>query len=227
MYTIYEPIDAGVVARSRNTFSTNLLTEPQYEEIVSFCCILHRETHRSASFIEKLETLAFAFSRTAKGINASKADMILRDTFKSLFGRSLDQLRNDILKRQENLNEEELAASLTHAYETLKLIENGNKITFHRASSQQAAILGAELGISDIFAKKVMSEQFAIAEGIEFYEAGKQAEDRFYRPQIEAEKRKRTARGSYTSGSDRKLADNLGIDQSKSGGNKHPAPTNG
>ena len=97
MNTIYEPIDHGIVAKTRESFSARLLTDPQFEEFASICGILHREIHRSGSFIEKLETYAFAVSRTEKGINAAKADTILRDIFKGLFGQSLDQLRKQLL----------------------------------------------------------------------------------------------------------------------------------
>lgn len=97
MNTIYEPIDHGIVTKIRESFSARLLTDPQFEEFASICGILHREIHRSGSFIEKLETYAFAVSRAEKGINAAKADTILRDIFKGLFGQSLDQLRKQLL----------------------------------------------------------------------------------------------------------------------------------
>jgi len=170
MNNIYEPIDHGTVAKTRESFSARLLTDPQFEEFASICGILHREIHRSGSFIEKLETYAFAVSRTEKGINAAKADTILRDIFKGLFGQSLDQLRKQLLKAEDEL--------------------------FYRAYAEQASLMAIELGVTDVFAKKLIAEQFKTAEAREFYEEGKQFEDKFYRPQIEAEKRKRETRNN-------------------------------
>jgi len=243
MNTIYEPIDHGIIAKTRESFSAKLLTDPQFEEFVSICGILNREIHRSGSFIEKLETYAFAVSRTEKGINAAKADTILRDIFKGLFGQSLDQLRKQLLKTQEELDEEQASVGLDFAYATLQQIEDGDKIPFYRAYAEQAALMAMELGITDVFAKKLMSEQFEAAEAREFYEEGKQFEDKFYRPQIEAEKRKRETRtgngrkryGSHASGQNAsgnsELAESLGVKSSssktKSDPSSQPASANG
>lgn len=208
MNTIYEPLDKGAIAETRESFSGKPLTDPQFEEFVPICAIINREIYRTASFIEKLETYAFAISRTEKGINAAKADTILRDLFKSLFGLSMDQLRKQLLKAEEELTDEQAAVGLDFAYATLQQIEDGAQeamsadgsartgikvVPFYRAFAHQAALMATELGITDIFAKKLMSEQFEKTEGREFYEEGKQFEDKFYRPQIEAEKRQREA----------------------------------
>ena len=243
MNTIYEPIDHGIVTKTRESFSARLLTDPQFEEFASICGILHREIHRSGSFIEKLETYAFAVSRTEKGINAAKADTILRDIFKGLFGQSLDQLRKQLLKTEEELDEEQASIGLDFAYATLQQIEDGDKIPFYRAYAEQASLMATELGVTDVFAKKLIAEQFESAEAREFYEEGKQFEDKFYRPQIEAEKRKRDTRngngrkryGGYASGQSNggnaELAESMGVaptgSKKKSNAADQPAPTNG
>ena len=258
MNTIYEPIDHGIVTKIRESFSARLLTDPQFEEFASICGILHREIHRSGSFIEKLETYAFAVSRAEKGINAAKADTILRDIFKGLFGQSLDQLRKQLLKTQEELDEEQVSVGLDFAYATLQQIEDsaqeaksadgsarpGTKaVPFYRAYAEQAALMATELGITDVFAKKLISEQFEAAEAREFYEEGKQFEDKFYRPQIEAEKRNRESRngngrrryGGFASGQsdagNAELAESMGIapagSKKKSDAAAQPAPANG
>lgn len=250
MNTIYEPLDRGAIAETRESFSARLLTDPQFEEFVPICAIINREIYRSASFIEKLENYAFTISRNEKGVNASKADTILRDIFKSLFGQSMDQLRKQLLKAEEELGEEQKAMGLDFAYAVLQQIEDGHKIPFYRAYAHQAALMATELGITDIFAKKLMSEQFEAAENREFYEEGKQFEDKFYRPQIEAEKRQRAtckanagryasgrnggASGSFASGTgDPELAESLGVGSTSAGkrasanGAAHPSPANG
>jgi len=238
MNTIFEPIDHGVIAKTRESFSARLLTDPQFEEFASICGILNREIHRSGSFIEKLETYAFSVSRTEKGINANKADTILRDIYKGLFGQSMDQLRKQLLKAEEELDEERSAIALDFAYATLQQVEDGDKIPFYRAYAEQAARMGTELGITDVFAKKLMSEQFEAAEARPFYEEGKQFEDKFYRPQIEAEKRKRETKtgnsrkryGSYAGGQNgggnAELGESMGVGQSDSKTKSDAAATN-
>ena len=196
MNIIYEPIDTGMIAECRDGFSTRLLTDPQFEEFVSICTILNREIHKSGSFIEKLESYAFTVSRNEKGINAGKADTIIRDLFKAMFGQSMDQMRKALQKSEEELSEDALANGYDYAIQTLKMIEEGNKIAFHRAYAHQAALMATEIGITDIAAKRLMSEQYEAQEGHAFYEAGKQVEDKFYTPQIEAEKRSRGGRSS-------------------------------
>ncbi len=247
MNTIYEPIEHGIVAQTRESFSARLLTDPQFEEFASICSILNREIHKSGSFIEKLETYAFAVSRTERGINAAKADTIIRDLFKGLFGQSMDQLRKALLKSEEELDDDQQAIGLDFANATLQQVQDGDKMPFYRAYAHQAALMATELSITDIFAKKLISEQFEVAETRPFYEEGKQFEDKYYRPQIEAEKRKRQARnsggrkryGGYASGhggsSNRELSESLGLGQSgskasaetKSSDPSQPTPTNG
>ena len=229
-----------MIAITRESFSARLLTDPQFEEFASICTILNREIHKSASFIEKLETYAFAVSRTEKGINAAKADTIIRDLFKGLFGQSMDQLRKALLKAEEELGEDQSALALEFAYAALQQVEEGDKIPFYRAYAEQAALMATQFGISDIFAKKLMGEQFEAAEARAFYEEGKQFEDKFYRPQIEAEKRKREAKagnnrrrysgyaGGQSDHSNRDLAESMGVARSsgKSGKTAQPSPAN-
>lgn len=222
MNTIFETLDTGRIADCRDTFNTRLLTDPQFEEFVSISAIINREIHKSGSFIEKLENFAFTISRSEKGINASKADTIIRDLFKGLFGQSMDQLRKTLQKNADDLTEDALANGHTYAVETLNMIEHGDKIAFHRAYAHQAMLMATELSITDFAAKKMMSEQFEVQEGHEFYEVGKQVEDKFYTPQIEAEKRSRDGRNSstYNRSSQNSRA-------SQNGYQRQPQPTNG
>lgn len=243
MNTLYEPSDHSIVAQTRESFSARLLTDPQFEEFAAICAILNREIHKSASFIEKLETYAFAVSRTEKGINAAKADTIIRDLFKGLFGQSMDQLRKALLKAEDELNADQLTLGLDFAYAVLQQVEDGDKIPFYRAYAHQAALMATELGISDVFAKRLMSEQFETAEDRAFYEEGKQFEDKYYRPKIEAEKRKRAGKsgshrkryGGYAggqSGGNPGLAESMGLGHSnassdaKPGDPAQPTPSN-
>lgn len=234
MNTIYEPIDTGMIAQCRDGFSTRLLTDPQFEEFVSICTILNREIHKSGSFIEKLENYAFTISRSEKGINAGKAETIIRDLFKDMFGQSMDQMRKALHKTEENLPADVLANGYDFAIQTLKMIEEGNKIAFHRAYAHQAALMAVETSITDLAAKKIISEQYEAQEGHAFYEVGKQVEDKFYTPQIEAEKRQRETRGSsqynrnsYGGHGDKRSRDTQNTRSSQNGYQRQPQPTNG
>ena len=71
------------------------------------------------------------------------------------------------------------------------MIEKGNKISFHRAFSHQAKSCAMELNITDLGAKRLMSEQFEAVKGEKLYDWGKDHETRFYKRQIEAEKQER------------------------------------
>lgn len=198
MNTIYDHLEFGAVAECRNGFHTNYMTDPQFEMFVPMCAMLNREIHKSGSFFELLENLAFVASKNERYINADKAEDILRGLFKDLFGTTPDGLRQTLAKNLEALSDDQKALGYEFAKAALALVEEGDKIPFHRAFAQQAAIMATELSITDYAAKQIMSEQFEAHEEREFYETGKETEDKFYRPQIEAEKRKRQSRRKYS-----------------------------
>ena len=90
--------------------------------------------------------------------------------------------------------------------------------------------MATELKITDVTAKKLMSEAFELETGRPFYEEGKQVEDRFFTPQIQAEKRQREKRrdryngyGRSKTGGDPELADSMGVGST----NAQPTPANG
>lgn len=118
----------------------------------------------------------------------------------------MNELRENLAKNFDALADEQRSLGFEFAKAALTMVEEGDKIAFHRAFAHQAALMATELSITDYAAKQLMSEQYELQEKSEFYEVGKQVEDKFYRPQIEAEKRQRkSSRGysretSYTNG---------------------------
>ena len=72
-------------------------------------------------------------------------------------------------------------------------LEDGNKISFHRAYAHVASDLANEVGITDVAAKTLMKEALNSVEDKDLYVWGKEQEDKYYRPQIEAEKQQREA----------------------------------
>lgn len=92
------------------------------------------------------------------------------------------------MEREEKLTPAQRKLGHEAAIGVGDMIENGIKISFNRAFAHQGEALARELGITDAGAKRLMKEQFQEAEKADFYEWGKDLEERFYCPQIEAER---------------------------------------
>jgi hypothetical protein len=146
----------------------------------------------------------------------------------------MDQMRKALQKNEEELSEDALANGYDYAIQTLKMIEEGNKIAFLRAYAHQAALMASELSITDLAAKRLISEQYEAQEGHPFYDVGKEVEEKFYTPQIEAEKRQRETRGSsqynrsnYSNRGSQGNRDTQNTRSSQNGYQRQPQPTNG
>jgi len=193
--------EADRLKSARESFSGRLLTDAQFDESIAITGIVEREIQKSGAFKDKLGDYAYAFARSEK-FDVMKAETVLRDLFKERTGQSMNELRKELVEREDNLTEQARQSAYNHATGLGDLIENGNKISFNRAFAQQAQTLATELQITDIGAKRLMSDEFKSAEGSELYDWGKELEEQFYRPQIEAEKQQREAqqsRGNTTS----------------------------
>ena len=187
MNTLFKPIDIGRVEEARNTNNARLLTDAQFEELVSICAILNREIRRKGSFIEKLGIFAFVVSLTERGISCNRAESLLREIFKSLYGKTPDQLRQELIMAEGALDDESIAMGVPYAFEILKMIENGDPsaddkmpMAFHRAFAHQASVMAAQLSITDATAKRIITEQFEKREGRSFYDEGKKAEEQYF-----------------------------------------------
>lgn len=178
------------VASARNCFSGRLLTDAQFEEVIAITSIIAREIRRSGAFKDKLGDYAYAFSRLEK-FDAAKAETIIRDLFKERFGVTMNQMRENLIEREQRITDEEKRAGYEHAMAAGRLVENGPMMPFYRAFCQEAQAFAATLGVTDAFAKAVIAAEFKAAERTELSDWGKELEDRFFRPQIEAEKKKR------------------------------------
>lgn len=180
---------------ARESFSGRLLTEPQFDEAMAITGIIEREIQRTGTFKEKLGDYAHAFARTEK-FEAMKAEMILRDLFRERTGRSMNQMREALMAKEERLTPEDRQRGYQFAVGVGDMIKVGNtaegrRMTFNRAYAHQAQVFSTELGITDTFAKSVMSAEFKVQRGTEFYDWGKALEREFYRPQVEADRQRR------------------------------------
>lgn len=180
----------------REGFSARILTDPQFEEAVAITDILQIEIHRSGTFKEKLGDYAHAFARTNK-FDAARAESTLRDIFRARHGLTMNQMREGLSANEETVRKApELTERVQGTIQDIEtMVQQGEKITFARACEQHAGDLAAELGITNAGAKRLMASAFRDANDAELYDWGKELDERFYRPQIEAEKQSRRSQG--------------------------------
>jgi hypothetical protein len=190
MNITYGPKEMANVTKARESFSGRMLTDPQFDEAMAITGIIEREINKTGKFKEKLGDYAYAFARSEK-FDVMKAETIIRDLFKERTGMTMNQMREALVKREEALTDTQKRGAHIHAVEVGRMIEQGNKMPFHRAYAHQAKELAIELNITETGAKKLMKEEFKNIEGKELYETGKELEEKYYRPQIEAEKQQR------------------------------------
>lgn len=174
----------------RESFSTRLLTDAQFDECLAITNIIGREIRRSGKFKDKLRDYAYALARSEK-FDAGKAETILRDLFKARTGQSMNQMREKLVKGEEAITDDQRQQAYQYACDIGSMMEQGDKLSFHRACSGQAQILAKEFSITDSAAKRLMAEEFNTAEDAKLYDWGKELEEQFFRPQIEAEKQHR------------------------------------
>lgn len=180
------------LSSARESFSGRLLTDAQFDEAIALTGILEREIRKSGAFKDKLGDYAHAFARTER-FDAMKAETILRDLFKERTGQSMNQMREALAEREKTITDDHRGAAYQRACEIGQMIEHGDKMSFNRAYANQASRLAREIGITDAAAKGLMKEEFKAVEGAELHDWGKELEEQFYRPQIEAEKQQRDA----------------------------------
>lgn len=187
----FDPKEKDRVAEARESFSGRLLTDAQFDESIAITGIIEREIRKSGSFKEKLGDYAYAFART-ENFDAGKSETILRDLFKARTGQSMNQMREELAEREDKLTQDQKTVAYDYAVAVGEMIEKGEKISFNRAFAHHGELLAKQLRITDAGAKRLMKEEFKAAEGSEFYDWGKEMEEKFYRPQIEAEKEQRS-----------------------------------
>lgn len=177
---------------ARESFSGRLLSGAQFDEAIAITRIVEREIYKTGAFKDKLGDYAYAFARSEK-FDAMKAETIVRDLFKERTGQTMNGLREKLADAEKNLTEQQRQQAYDYACRVGDMIETGKKMSFARAYAHQADDLAGHLGITDAAAKNLMKEQFMAVEKTELYDWGKQLEEQFYRPQIEAEAGEREA----------------------------------
>ncbi len=177
---------------TRECFSARLLSDAQYFECKSVARIIEREILYSGTFKEKLGDYAYALARLQK-FDVAKAETILRDVFKASTGQSMNQMRESLAANLEAIDDDNRQQAYQSACDIGEFMENGDKLCFNRAFAALAQNFARELGITDIAAKRIMSDEFNKAEGSKLYDWGKELDEQFFRPQIDAEKQQRAS----------------------------------
>lgn len=194
------PGEAERIAAARNSFSGNLLTDRQFNDFIAVTGMIKGRIEEAGTFIDPLGDLANAIARNERYITPDKADTIIRDLFKVRFGMTMNKMLEGLIDTENKLFDSEGKPSLEalpdihYAVEKVgDLVQNGTKMTFHRALSEKAASLANDLGITHFGAKSLMAESFQNTEGRPLSEWGKELDETYYRPQIDAEKKQRTS----------------------------------
>jgi hypothetical protein len=214
MNLLYDTKEQDRVAEARESFSGRLLSDAQFEEAMAVTGIVEREIRKSGSFKEKLGDYAYAFART-ENFDAGKAETVLRDLFRARTDQTMNQMREELAEREAKLGEPARKSAYDFALAVGDMIEKGEKISFNRAFAHLGQELAGQLGITDAGAKRLMREEFKAAEGSELYDWGKELEEKFYRPQIDAERQQSEERQQKT-GRSRKADADEGGDRQRS-----------
>ena len=191
MDIIYSPKERERILPTRNGYPAGTLSDPHYDEAMLITGIVERAIQSTGRFKETLNIYSVAFAHTKDKLTAIQAEKIIRDMFEARTGMKMNEMRQMFADREESLSETQKRAALPYAKEIGPMIENGDKISFHRAYAAQAKNCATELNITDLGAKRIMSEKFEEAHGLPLYDWGKDHETRFYKPQIEALKQER------------------------------------
>ena len=197
MNNLYDPKEQNRVGEARESFSGRILTNRQFDDAMAITGILEREIQATGKFKEKLSDYAVAMARTEK-FDVMKSETILRDLYKVRTGETMNQTREKLMEREQSLSDGQKNGAYKHAKEVGQMIEDGNKISFHRAYAHVASDLANGLGITDVAAKTLMKEALKSVEDKDLYEWGKAQEEKYYRPQIEAEKQQRETSRTQT-----------------------------
>lgn len=176
---------------TRESFSGRMLTNRLYADFVAVTKIIERGIHESGTFVDQLGDYSYAIARSQR-FDAVKAETILRDLFRERTGQSMNQLREQLTKREESLTPSEKSRGLIYGAEIADILERGHKLTFNRVLAEQAERYGDELGITHAKARSIMAEAYEAVEDGSFYDWGKELDKRFFQAQVDAEKAERS-----------------------------------
>jgi len=204
MNTMFSPDEMKRIGESRESFSGLLQSDRQFEDTTAIVGIVKRRIQETGKFKDCLNDFSNALARTER-FDIMKADSIIRDQFKIITGVTMNQMREALMEnerklfdRENNPAEAEKQKAYMAANAVGRMVEEGNKISYHRALAYEASQLATELNITDVGAIKLMAETFKETENQELREWGKELDKKYYRPQIDAEQKQRREEKAYS-----------------------------
>lgn len=178
----------------RETFAARLLTRAQFNEAMAITDIIRGEIMDTGTFKDKLGDYAHAFARNNR-FDTSRAESTLRDLFRERNGQTMNEMRKELIAREDDLKlDDPTRQQARHSIaEIATRISEGDKIAFNRAFHESADGLADVYGITNAGARRLMADVHRDDTQTELYEWGKELEETYYRPQIEAEREAREA----------------------------------
>lgn len=181
------------IENARHSPTGQKLTRGQFNETTAITSIIKQSIQKTKSFHEKLTDYSHAFARSER-FNAMRAEGIIRDIFNERFGKTMNQMREDIIQRENTLPPESKEVALNHAKSIEPMIRDVKTMPFYQAYDCSARNLSKELKISETGAKDFMKEAFHEDTGKELYDWGKDLEAKYHTPVKEAERSERNRR---------------------------------
>lgn len=177
---------------ARNGFTGKTLTNAQFDDAWAIGEIMLRSIEKNGSFIEKLADYSHAFARSEK-FDQMRAETILRDIFRDRYGRTMNQMREELKERGDNLPEGARSIALGEARRIEHMISRGETRPFYRAFDSAAHMIADQLNITESRAKELMKSVYQDVEGRDLYETGKAWEKQYHEPVREAARQEHEA----------------------------------
>lgn len=180
--------------RVRESFVGKSLTQAQCDIAMGVAGIIDRHIQKTGSFRDPLTDYSHAFARSEK-FDAMKGETIIRDVYAAQFGRTMNATREALLENERQIPAEAHEQALQAARQTLEAISSGETEPFYKAYDREGGSLAKTLKITESAAKSQMTESYRSVEGREFYDTGKELEEKHHRPRMESLRQEReTAR---------------------------------
>ena len=90
------------IKNARNSFTGEKLVRSQFNEGTAITSIIKQDILKRGSFTKKLKLYRRAFADSER-MDEVKAEDIIRDLFKARYGKTMNQMREDIIQRENTL----------------------------------------------------------------------------------------------------------------------------
>ncbi|MEM7620027.1 MAG: hypothetical protein AAF228_06130 [Pseudomonadota bacterium] len=158
-----EPISVTRMNELRNKSETaKRLSDKLYQQSMLYAQILDREIQDNAQFKEKLDGMARELAIGENTLDASKANMMIRDQYKLLYGRSPHERSSQLIERSKKLTDSDKNTAYSYAIqapETMKA-QDMDEPSFFRAQDALSKACAKELGIPETKTRSLMQSVY-------------------------------------------------------------------